>query len=311
MHSGVCAQPTVAVRQSLVSSPVARRAGKGIHSSRWSRDWIPFHRLWLARDDTVTSPTLRAPPETPHNVRMEWTDEGIILGARRHGENSVILEAMTRHHGRHLGIVRGGRSARFGPVLQPGNTVSLVWRARLDEHLGQYSVEGLNLRAGQLMPQAASLYGLTHMASLVRLLAEREPHEGLYAALDVVLGHLDVPGIAAPLVVRFELELLAELGFGLDLASCAVTGGTQELIYVSPKTGRAVSARAGAAYADRLLALPTFVREGFLGDGITAAEMADGFALTGFFLQRHVYEPRGMLALDERAAFAAAVARTG
>ncbi len=254
-------------------------------------------------------PALRSAPLIPHNTVMEWTDEGIILGARRHGESSVILEAMTRHHGRHLGIVRGGRSVRFGPVLQPGNTVSLVWRARLDEHLGQYSVEGLNLRAGQLMPQAASLYGLTHMAALVRLLAEREPHERLYAALDVVLAHLDVPGIAAPLVVRFEIELLAELGFGLDLASCAVTGGTQELAFVSPKSGRAVSSRAGEAYADRLLALPAFVREGFLGDSITAAEMTEGFALTGYFLQRHVWEPRGMHAPDERAAFAAAVAK--
>ncbi len=252
---------------------------------------------------------LRSTWQLPHNPVMEWTDQGIVLGARRHGESSVILEAMTRLHGRHLGIVHGGRSARLRPVLQPGNTVSLVWRARLDEHLGYYAVEGLNLRAGQLMPQAASLYGLTHMASLVRLLPERDPHERLYHALEVVLAHLDRPSIAAPLVVRFELELLAELGFGLDLSACAVTGGTQELAYVSPKSGRAVSSRAGEAYAARLLTLPAFVREGYIGDGITPTELIEGFALTGYFLQRNVYEPRGMQPPDERQAFANAVAK--
>ncbi len=240
---------------------------------------------------------------------MEWSDEGVILGVKRHGESSVILEAMTRGHGRHLGLVRGGRSARLRAVLQPGNEVALTWRARLDEHLGLFAVEGRDLRAGRLMARAASLYGLTHLAGLIRLLPERDPHEGLYDALRVVLEHLEEPAVAAALVIRFELEMLRELGFGLDLSACAVTGATQELVHVSPKSGRAVSAQAGAPYADRLLALPRFVRDGYALDGIGATELAAGFALTGHFLRRHIYEPRGLGPPDERAAFIAAVAR--
>lgn len=237
---------------------------------------------------------------------MEWTDEGVILGVRRHGESSVILEAMTRGHGRHQGLVRGGRSSRMRATLQPGNGVSLTWRARLEEHLGQFAVEPLALRAGTLLGCAASLYGLGHVAALIRLLPERDPHESLYEALLVVLEHLDTPRIAAPLIVRLELALLAELGFGLDLAVCAVTGATQELVHVSPKSGRAVSAKAGEPYADRLLPLPAFVRDGFLGDSISHEQTRQGFGLTGHFLRRDVYDPRGLAMPDERAAFIAA-----
>lgn len=238
---------------------------------------------------------------------MQWTDQAVILGARKHGESSVIVEAMTRGHGRHLGLVRGGRSARMSALIQPGNIVDLTWRARLDEHLGLFSIEANDLKAGLFLEQAASLFGLGHLAGLLRLLAEREPHPGLYQAMLVVLEHLDEPNIAAPLLVRFELALLAELGFGLDLSACAVSGGTQELVFVSPKSGRAVSRQAGSAYADRLLALPAFVRDGFLGDSISAGEIVAGFALTGHFLLRDVYEPRGMNAPDERASFVSSV----
>lgn len=243
---------------------------------------------------------------------MEWTDEAVILGARRHGESSVILEAMTRRHGRHLGLLRGGRSSRMRAVIQPGNGVTLVWRARLDEHLGQFGVEAAELRAGRFLEKAASLFGLGHLAALLRLLPERDPHEGLFEALLVVLDHLEEPSLAAPLMVRFELAILSELGFGLDLSACAVTGATQELVFVSPKSGRAVSAKAGEAYADRLLALPAFVRDGFMGESVTPAQVAAGFSLTGHFLRRDVYEPRGVSQPDERAAFiAAALGRGG
>lgn len=237
---------------------------------------------------------------------MQWTDEAVILGARKHGESSLIVEAMTREHGRHLGLVRGGRSIRMNALIQPGNIVDVKWQARLDEHLGQFSIEANELRAGRFLEQAASLFGLGHIAGLIRLLAERERHEGLYQALLVVLDHLDEPHIAAPLLVRFELALLAELGFGLDLGVCAVTGGTQELIYVSPKSGRSVSRSAGAEYADRLLALPAFVRDGFLGESIAKDEIVAGFTLTGHFLTRNVYQPRGMQAPEERQNFIAA-----
>ncbi len=237
---------------------------------------------------------------------MEWTDEAVILGARRHGESSVILEAMTRTRGRHLGLVRGGRSPRMSALIQPGNKVDLTWRARLDEHLGTYGVQAIDLRAGRFLEQAASLFGLSHVAGLLRLLPERDPHEGLYHALLVVLDHLDAPLIAAPLLIRFELELLKNLGFGLDLSSCAVSGATQELVFVSPKSGRAVSAKAGEPYADRLLSLPAFVRDGFLGDAIERDDLLDGFALTAFFLHRSVYEPRGISLAAERASFISA-----
>ena len=238
---------------------------------------------------------------------MQWIDEGIVLGVRRHGEASGILELMTREHGRHLGLVRGAFGARLKPVLQPGNTVSATWRARLDEHLGNYTVEGLKLRAANFFASSYAIYGVSHLAALMRLLPERDPHENLHAALDTLLGRLDDPVWSAPMLVRFELQLLAELGFGLDLAQCAATGGVAELDYVSPKSGRAVSRGAGAPYADRMLRLPAFLRDDVaLPSG---RDLADGFALTGFFLSHHVLEPRGLTLADERAHFIAALAR--
>ncbi len=238
---------------------------------------------------------------------MQWTDEGIVLGVRRHGEASGILELMTPEHGRHLGLVRGAFGSRIKPVLQTGNSVIATWRARLDEHLGSYAVEGLHFRASNFFAAPHAVYGVTHLAALMRLLPERDPHEGLYAALDDILGHLDDAGIAAPMVVRFELQLLSELGFGLDLSQCASTGATAELIHVSPKSGRAVSRAAGIPYADKLLRLPAFLREPNAEP--VGGDVADGFALTGYFLTRHVLEPRGLALADERAYFIAALSR--
>jgi len=238
---------------------------------------------------------------------MEWTDEAIVLGTRRHGEANAILEVMTRAHGRHLGLVRGGAGTRLRPILQPSNSLSTVWRARLDEHLGHFTVEGLTLRAGTLMSASHAVYAVTHLAALARLLAERDPHENVFEALELILDQLDTPARAAKLVVCFELQLLAELGFGLDLDSCAASGATNELIYVSPKSGRAVSRQAGEAWRDRLLRLPAFLRQEELTP--TPADLTDGFALTGFFLARHALEPRGQSLSDARAHFIAAVAR--
>jgi DNA repair protein RecO (recombination protein O) len=237
---------------------------------------------------------------------MEWRDDGIILGTRRHGETSVILEVMTRGHGRHLGLVRGGRSRKMQPVLQAGNRVELVWRARLDEHLGFFAVEPVELKAAQFMDSAASIYGLQLLAAHLRLLPERDPHAGLYETLAVVLDHLREPQDAAELVVRFELLVLEELGFGLDLQRCAATGAREDLVYVSPKSGRAVSRTAGEPWRDKLLALPEFLQRGSKRQGDEAA-IADAFRLTGFFLARHIYEPRGMDEPDARIGFIAAL----
>ena len=238
---------------------------------------------------------------------MQWTDEGIVIGVKRHGEASAILELMTREHGRHLGLVRGGFGSRMKPVLQVGNGVSASWRARLDEHLGNYTIEPVNLRASSFFAASHAIYGVSHLAALMRLLPERDPHADLYAEFEDVLNHLDDAVVAAPMVARFELQLLSELGFGLDLEQCASTGSRADLIYVSPKSGRAVSREAGEPWADKMLRLPAFLRE---RDAAPAGrDLDDGFALTGFFLARHVLEPRGLTLSDERAHFIAAILR--
>ena len=157
---------------------------------------------------------------------MEWTDEGIVLGVRRHGESSAIVELLTRGHGRHLGLVRGGSGSRMRPLLQPGNSVRAVWRARLDEHLGYYLIEGTQLRAGSLLASSHAVYGVTHLATLVRLLPERDPHEAVYEATSLIADALDDSALAPTLIARFEAQILAECGFQLDLSCCAATGTT-------------------------------------------------------------------------------------
>jgi DNA repair protein RecO (recombination protein O) len=223
---------------------------------------------------------------------MQWQEHAIIIGIKRLGESSVIAEVMTRTRGRHLGLVRGGRSRAMQPVLQAGNEVEITWRARLHEHLGEFRVEPVVLRAARLMEAATSVYGVQAMGALLRLLPERDPHPHLYDALAVILENLHEPSDAGELFVRFELAVLNDLGFGLDLTECAATGTRDDLVYVSPKSGRAVSRGAGAAWAGKMLALPSF-----LAPGSAAADydsLADAFRLTGYFLHRHVYEPRGI-----------------
>lgn len=229
---------------------------------------------------------------------MQWQDEAIILGVKRHGETSVIAEVMTRLRGRHLGMVRGGRSRSMQPVLQAGNRVDVIWRARLDDHLGEFRIEPLQLRAAQLMETATAVYGVQAMGALLRLLPERDPHPHLYQALDVILDNLHDPVDSGELFVRFELAVLNDLGFGLDLTECAATGLRTDLIYVSPKTGRAVCSTAGAPYAERMLSLPAFLGEG-QSKAADRDSLAAAFRLTGHFLHRHVYDPRG---LNENAA---------
>ncbi|PCJ71503.1 MAG: DNA repair protein RecO [Rhodobiaceae bacterium] len=221
---------------------------------------------------------------------MEWRDEGVVLSVKRHGETSAIVELFTAEHGRHAGLVRGGTSRRLKPVLQPGNSVSVVWRARLPDHLGNFTLDIDRGRAGVLMDDPLSLAGLSGACAIVSALPEREVHHALYDAFVVLLDALEHPEIWPAVFVRFELGLLQELGFGLDLFSCAVTGGTEDLIYVSPRTGRAVSGDAGAEYKDRLYRLPQFL----IGGRVTEATLEDvmnGFELTGHFLERHLFGP--------------------
>ena len=223
---------------------------------------------------------------------MDWSDEGIFLSGKPLGEANMIAEILTFEHGRHLGLVRGGRSRRIRPVLQPGNLVRVNWRARLSEHLGGFNVELMEAHAASVLDDAPALAAIGTLAGLVKLLPERDPHRELYATTLHVLRSFGEPDIWPALLVYWEFQLLAELGFGLDLSECAATGAAEELVYVSPRSGRAVSREAGAPYGDKLLPLP-----GFLLDAsapLAPNDIAAGFALTGFFLERDVLEPHGM-----------------
>lgn len=238
---------------------------------------------------------------------MEWHDEGLIIGLRKHGETSVIVELMTRGHGRHLGIVKGGRSRRLQPVLQQGNSVEVTWRARLEEHLGLYQIEETRSRAAQLMESGMALAGLSLIGDLLRLLPERDPHEGLYDMACVLAEHLDSRKLAPQLMVRFELSVLRELGFGLDTSECAATGVREDLVFVSPKSGRAVSRAAGEPWKDRLLPLPSFLTDETSAEAaVAAAEVRQGFRLSGYFLEKDVFGPRQLGLPEGRSRFLAA-----
>jgi DNA repair protein RecO (recombination protein O) len=190
-------------------------------------------------------------------------------------------------------------------VLQPGNTVRAVWRARLDEHLGGFSVELTELRSARLIGSAAALYALGSLAALVRLLPERDPHPDLFEAAGYLLDGLAEPAQGTALAVRFELLLLRDLGFGLDLTACAATGATEDLVYVSPKSGRAVSRAAGEPYKDRLLGLPPFLLDDEVEEAPAPEDLAAAFALTGHFLNVHAFAPRGQTLPEERERFVA------
>jgi DNA repair protein RecO (recombination protein O) len=226
---------------------------------------------------------------------MNWSDEAIVLAVRPHGENAVVAELLTREHGRHLGFVHGGRSRRMRPVLQTGNHVDVQWKGRLAEQLGHYAIELRRGFAAEAMASAvpARLAALSSIATLSRLLAEREPHPALFEVTLFVLGFLDDASVWPALLVRWELALLGELGYGLDLTECAATGSNDHLIYVSPRTGRAVSASAGEPYKERLLALPGFLA-GRARGGASASDLVAGFALTGHFLEARALAPRGL-----------------
>lgn len=228
---------------------------------------------------------------------MQWDDEGIVLGAKKHGESSVIAEVFAKSHGRHKGLVRGGTGARTRGTLQPGNSVRAIWSARLAEHLGTYQVELSHPYAAEVMTSKVKLAALASVCALASAtLPEREPHDDIYAAtvllFDLLADEATGEREGASTVVRWELGLLAGLGFGLDLSSCAVTGVTQGLTHVSPRTGRAVSREGAGDYAERLLTLPAFLTAPLSGAAdIPPGDLAAGFALTGHFIERHMLYP--------------------
>lgn len=226
---------------------------------------------------------------------MEWSDDAIVLSVRPHGETSAIAETLTREHGRHAGLIRGGASRRVRAVLQPGNTLQVQWRARLADHLGSFTVELGQARAGEMMESRSALLGLNAFTSVASAaLPEREPHAPVFAAAEILLDAMVQGDYAhwAPLYVRWEAGLLHELGFGLDLSHCAATGSVDDLAYVSPRSGRAVSRAAGEPYRARLFALPPFL----LGSQNATPGEADiiaGLRMTEYFLLERVLRPHG------------------
>lgn len=239
---------------------------------------------------------------------MNWSDEGVVLSVRAHGETAAVVEILTRSHGRHLGLVHGGRSRKTRPVLQIGNHVAITWKARLADHLGHMSVELIRGYAASAMEDAAALAALSSLCTLARLVPERDPHPNLYEVTLFVLAYLDDASVWPALFVRWEMALLDEMGFGLDLTQCAATGINDDLLYVSPNTGRAVSASAGEPYRDRLLALPQFLLPGRKA-ALSPGDIENGFALTGHFLEARVFRPRDQELPDSRARMLASLAR--
>lgn len=232
---------------------------------------------------------------------MDWQDEGIVLSVRSHGEHDAIVSLFTFEHGRHAGLVKGGAGRRLRPLLQPGNRLSCTWRARLAEHLGRFSVEPLRLFAATVLDDPAALAALGALCGLLEAgTGERDPHPSLYAAAIALLERLARRDPSWPAdYVQFELLLLAEAGFGLDLSRCALTGVADDLAFVSPRSGRAVSRQAGAAWASKLLPLPAFLTGRGPAD---PAQIVQGLKLAGWFLYRHILAPadRIMPAARER-----------
>lgn len=227
---------------------------------------------------------------------MEWRDQGAVIAVRRHGESAAIVELFTQGHGRHAGVVRGGAGRRMAPILQPGAQLEVTWRARLEDHLGAFTVEPLQSRA-ELMGDRAALAGLNAVCALLHFaLPEREAHPDLYRKSMVMLDMLGASELWSVAYLRWEMALLEELGFGLDLSACAVTGGVDDLAYVSPKSGRAVSAEGAGEWADRLLPLPAEMLGG--GDGARENVLA-GLRTTGHFLKAWLAHALGDKPLPE------------
>lgn len=219
---------------------------------------------------------------------MDWQDDGIILSVKKHGETSAIVNLLTPMQGRHAGLVRGGFGKRLRGILQPGNKVQASWRARLPEHLGNFTIEPVKAYAASALTDARRLAALSSACSLIEAsLPEREPHPAILEGLEILLGALDDDDVWPIIYVKWEIGLLTELGFGLDLTKCAATGATDDLTHVSPRTGRAVSSAAAKPYKERLLPLPEF-----LLDSSAPANIGDGLRLTGYFLENHVFQHR-------------------
>lgn len=239
---------------------------------------------------------------------MNWSDEGLILSVRPHEETAAVVEVLTRNHGRHLGLVHGGQSRKLRPTLQQGNHVSVDWRARIAEQLGTMRIEPRRSFATEVMDHPVALTGLMSLCALARLLPERDPHPNLYEISLFVFGFLDDDSVWPALLVRWELALLDEMGFGLDLSRCAATGTGENLAYVSPRSGRAVSLSAGEPYKERLLPLPAFMCGG-AGAAFSNEDVVSGLRLTGHFIESRLLLPAAATLPEPRQRLAAQLLR--
>lgn len=229
---------------------------------------------------------------------MDWSEDGYILAVKPHGETSAIVNILTETRGRHAGLVRGGRSRRMRPVLQPGNKISARWQARLSEHLGSFNIEAVNAQAAIFMEHRKSLAGLNSISALcMTALPEREAHPNLYAVFEILLENLHEIEIWPALYIRFELALLQALGYGLDLSTCAATGNTDNLTHISPRSGRAVSAEAAEPYLDKLIPLPAFLHG---SNRLEPGDIEQGLDVTGYFLESRVYHAMNKETPQER-----------
>ena len=217
---------------------------------------------------------------------MEWRSVGILLAARKHGETSLIIDTFCPGHGRCLGIVRGGTSRKFAPILQVGAQLDLTWKARLQDHLGSFKVELVRARTVHAMSDRILAAGLMSVSTILsRVLPERQAYDNFYRTTEDLLDLLNQPNIWPMAYLRWELELLTVLGYGLDLSKCAVSGSTEKLRYVSPRTGRAISEQAAGEWVSKLLHLPSIILQ---GSG-TSDSIIDGLKLTGYFLTKKVF----------------------
>jgi DNA repair protein RecO (recombination protein O) len=222
---------------------------------------------------------------------MEFHEEAFVLSARAHGDTGVVADLLTETHGRHAAYVAGGASRKMKPFLQPGSRVIADYRARTSDHLGSARLEAVGEGSSALFDDPLALTGLAAATAVTQgALPEREAHPGAFLAFEALMGAFQIPEVWPAIFVRFEAGLLEDLGFGLDLSRCAATGTMDDLIYVSPRTGRAVSREAGAPYADKMLKLPPFMlgAQAGLGEGDVGA----GLDLTGHFLEQFVFNPQ-------------------
>jgi DNA repair protein RecO (recombination protein O) len=243
---------------------------------------------------------------------MHWTDAAVVLGSRPFSETGAVAEVLSHVHGRYSGLVHGGASRRIRPLLQQGNRVQATWRARTSDNLGSLALEPDDLRAGRLMDDAAALEAASAACALASLaLPEREPHQAVYEGLEALLAGLESTELWPALLVKWEAGLLADLGYGLDLSRCALTGALDNLTHVSPKSGRAVAGEApeAARYRDKLLALPPFLLG--IQAGVRTGDVGAGLALTGWFLERRILWPADRQLPEARARLTDRLEKTG